>query len=448
MTHGDKAPETDQQQPGASAAPRRTRAARMIGWMAVALAIAGWWVSYQLLLVSLEGAAASPFVTALCGDENTPGGCMSVLRSERAKVGSGGQAGAGFPWAGLGMGYFAFVGVWYLFVGVPDRSRRWWHLVMLIVVGCGAAASVDLTMVMKSELRTWCVGCLIVHGINGGLLLLSLAGFFAGRRAGTEARATAGAETRATVKLVQPTPGHALAALCAATAILVLHVTGIQLGMVTGNMQRMMQAYREIVEDADYVRWRHARETPVEIPLRDDEPWMGDPSAPNTVVAFIDFQCPVCKSAADVLKQTVDRHPDKLRVAFRHFPQDSICNPAYQRRGHLAACDAARAAEAARLLGGADAFGKMRAALYERQRDLELGRWREWAAAIGLDAETFEVNMRSPQVDERIREDTTLGGRLGVKAIPALYLNGRKLASWSRPETWDALLVEPSQAAP
>ncbi len=461
MTDGGEAPAAyanDRTGDGGSPAHRRRRlGASVIAWLAVLLCLAGWWVSYQLLRASFEGAPSNPFITALCGDENNPGGCMSVLRSERAKIFSGGKAGAGFPWAGMGMAYFAFAGVWYLFVGVPDRSRLGWHVIIALVIGGGALASIDLTLVMKSELRTWCTGCLIVHGINTALVLLTVAAFFAAPAADGVAPASVPAPVeRASVPVLQgaggvravnPTASQALATLLAATAIFALHVKSIQLGMVSGSAQQMMRVYRDITDDPEYVRWRYAREAPADIPLRDDEPWLGDSAAPNTVVAFIDFQCPVCKNAAEMLKQMVERYPDKLRVTFRHFPQDSACNAAYDKRHHLAACDAARAAEAARLTGGPEAFARMRTLLYERQRDLELGNWREWAASIGLDTEAFEVNMRSPKVDERIREDTALGGRLGVTAIPALYLNGRKFVSWSRPETW-AVLLDDRPAGP
>ena len=83
----------------------------------------------------------------------------------------------------------------------------------------------------------------------------------------------------------------------------------------------------------------------------------------------------------------------------------------------------------------------MQRVLFERQSDLERDRFADWAVELGLDRAAFAQALESPAVAERIADDVTLGNRLGVAAVPALYLNGRRLDRWSRPTTWDALLA-------
>jgi hypothetical protein len=55
------------------------------------------------------------------------------------------------------------------------------------------------------------------------------------------------------------------------------------------------------------------------------QPSYGAANAPVTLVVFSDFQCPVCKEEAQVLRQNISKSfPDKVRVAFKDFPLDSI----------------------------------------------------------------------------------------------------------------------------
>jgi protein-disulfide isomerase len=48
----------------------------------------------------------------------------------------------------------------------------------------------------------------------------------------------------------------------------------------------------------------------------------GPKSAPVTVVAFSDFQCPFCSRAVPTLKEIEDKYPGKVRIAFKHLPLD------------------------------------------------------------------------------------------------------------------------------
>ena len=47
---------------------------------------------------------------------------------------------------------------------------------------------------------------------------------------------------------------------------------------------------------------------------------MGSPDAKLTVVEFIDFGCGHCAKAAPVVKSTVERYKDDVRLFQRHYP--------------------------------------------------------------------------------------------------------------------------------
>ena len=94
--------------------------------------------------------------------------------------------------------------------------------------------------------------------------------------------------------------------------------------------------------------------------------------AANTVIVFSDFQCTHCCRAHETLDRVLEKYPDRLRIAYRHYPQDPECNSNERFRvgGHPVACRAARAAEAARIVGGPGAYVRMRKMLYEHQDEL------------------------------------------------------------------------------
>ncbi|MFO0874091.1 MAG: thioredoxin domain-containing protein [Phycisphaerales bacterium] len=119
-----------------------------------------------------------------------------------------------------------------------------------------------------------------------------------------------------------------------------------------------------------------------------------------------------------------------VRYVFRHFPMDESCNPAVERTLHPAACLAARAAEAAGTIGGDEAFWRMQAALLAHGGVVDDGVVTAAAAAQGLDADAFAEAIESADVVERIRADAESAKALGLKAIPMLFVAGRRVPNW------------------
>jgi protein-disulfide isomerase/uncharacterized membrane protein len=410
-----------------------------IRWLALALALAGWSVSLQLLLVSAGAKASNPLFQALCGGEEG-GDCASVLASPQAYVRISPDADAAkVPVSAFGMGYFAFVALWYLFVGPPTHARRAWHLPLALVVLFGAWQSVAYIGIMKYALGRWCGGCLAAHALNGGILVLTLAAYPWRRPA--------------TPVAPHPTTRLALAVLAAGGIALVAHVVVGYTGMVRGALNERTKAYVAILNDPEFILWDFNRQPVAAIPLYDDEAFAGAPTAPNTVVIFSDFQCAACRRAHETFVNVAEKYPAAARFVFRYYPQDPECNPNPRFRGsdHGSACRAARAAEAARRVGGGEAYLAMRQKLWEDQDALprrgyalqsesERQLFETWAGEIGLGRAAFAQALDAPETAARVQADIELANRLGVQAVPAVYVNGKRLRTWSRMETWDAIL--------
>ena len=55
------------------------------------------------------------------------------------------------------------------------------------------------------------------------------------------------------------------------------------------------------------------------------QPSFGTPGAPVVLVAFSDFECPVCKTEATMLRQNLlTAYPTQVRLYFKDFPLESI----------------------------------------------------------------------------------------------------------------------------
>lgn len=147
-----------------------------------------------------------------------------------------------------------------------------------------------------------------------------------------------------------------------------------------------------------------------------ESPQKGADDAWVTVVVFADFQCPFCAQLAATLDEVEQEFDDKMvRVVFKHFPLDGRAETS---RGALAAEAAAEQGK----------FWEMHDALFDAFNDLS-GDHREEviteaAASIGLDQEQFRRDMQSRKIVERIDDDRRLAEQLGLRGVPAVFING------------------------
>lgn len=137
---------------------------------------------------------------------------------------------------------------------------------------------------------------------------------------------------------------------------------------------------------------------------------IGPREAPITLVEFSDFECPFCAKLASTLDTLQARHPNQIRIVYRHFPLTF----------HRAAMPAAIAAECA---GEEGRFAPFAALLFGEQRSLEtvpLGEFARRAGVTSLPA--FEACRKRLDVRERVLNDVATATRLGLQATPTLIM--------------------------
>ncbi|MCB9761940.1 MAG: thioredoxin domain-containing protein [Alphaproteobacteria bacterium] len=163
------------------------------------------------------------------------------------------------------------------------------------------------------------------------------------------------------------------------------------------------------------------------VALSGHEPIWGSPSAEVLLVEFADYECPHCALMAKEVKALVTKHPE-LRVAHRHYPLSSICNPSVPDVMHENACMAAAAAICAQEQGR---FWEMNQQMFANQRFLSRDDIRFIAQNLGLDVDALDGCMSSPQTGARVSDDVEAGKTAGVYSTPSLFVR-----DLTRPGEW------------
>ena len=52
---------------------------------------------------------------------------------------------------------------------------------------------------------------------------------------------------------------------------------------------------------------------------------------------------------------------------------------------------------------------------------------KEYATEVGLDMQKFEKDLKDPALNQMITQDMRLGKQVGVRGVPALFINGRSV---------------------
>jgi protein-disulfide isomerase len=154
----------------------------------------------------------------------------------------------------------------------------------------------------------------------------------------------------------------------------------------------------------------------------DGQPMLGPANAPINMVVFSDFQCPVCKEEAQVLRQNVaTSFPDKVRVVFIDFPLEQL---------HPWARSAALAGRCV-YKQNPKAFWDYFDWTYENQQSIGLdnfnSKFQSFATDKGLDGMQLGRCIENKGAEADLNREIQESHALQIVATPTLFLNGRKL---------------------
>jgi protein-disulfide isomerase len=152
--------------------------------------------------------------------------------------------------------------------------------------------------------------------------------------------------------------------------------------------------------------WREA--VRVGVPIHES------PVSLDTIIEWIDFECPACRAYQPLLGEVVERLDGRVTLIYAAVPL----------RGRRNSPLAAQAMECADSVGAADRW--LLTALQLQDSIDELG-YSELGRRAGINADSwFEAcALRQPPAD-RLRESISLAERARVTATPTLWVNGRQ----------------------
>ncbi|MCP5550795.1 MAG: thioredoxin domain-containing protein [Akkermansiaceae bacterium] len=371
----------------------------------IILAVVGVLLSAVLLAMHVPGTVDDGgLLGSVCGEG---GGCDRVLASRWSMFPPVEAAVPVFrvPVALPGLFYFTALALWFAAGGGASRA-------VLAGLAAGNAASVAFLTIMFVVVKGVCPFCLATHGTNFALLATVWLG-----RSGLDADAERFAGRRGWVVAV-------------AACLWLAQGLGWRAASVAAENRSLREALAAIQSDTDRLEAAFLGAEKREIALRDEEsrPPLAEsdydpaiapaPGYRNTLVIFGDAECPSCRRFHELLNEKIrPAFAGHLRVVFKHFPLDDR---------HPHARRAALALEAAR---GQGRFVEMLEALHAVQDELADVDLVALAESLGMDGTAFAAAMDSPEAARRVVEDVALGKALGVSATPAVFLNGRPVAS-------------------
>ena len=142
---------------------------------------------------------------------------------------------------------------------------------------------------------------------------------------------------------------------------------------------------------------------------------IGNADAPVTLIEFIDYESEKCAQVHELVKEIMETFKGKVNFNFRHFPLVNI-----HQRAHKAAEAAIGAAQEGKFL-------EMHEMLLKNRRHLGTITLKSYAKEIGITNKSFLNDLINSKYGWFVQDDLKYGIDLGVKDVPAFFINGEKL---------------------
>lgn len=164
-----------------------------------------------------------------------------------------------------------------------------------------------------------------------------------------------------------------------------------------------------------------------------DDPVLGNPEAPITIVEFTDYNCGFCKSATPWVMNQVDNRRSDVRVIIKE-----------------SAVRGANSELAARAALAADRQGKYRemhialmkvpANAYSPDVIERIGK------SVGLDNERLKRDMEDKSLHDLIAKHVAEFDQAGLEGTPGFFINGKYVAGFDQ-QSLEALIAEAREGA-
>jgi len=150
---------------------------------------------------------------------------------------------------------------------------------------------------------------------------------------------------------------------------------------------------------------------PVFVPVTENDPTWGAPTAPVTAVVFSDFECSFCGRHAQTMAKLKAKYGDDLRLVFKQYPLQFHPNAETMAVVSLGALKLGKFWEVHDILFSGAAFGS----------DDDFA---EALHKAGVNAGDLLQASLDPKCLEKVEADLALGNQVGINGTPATFING------------------------
>ena len=148
-------------------------------------------------------------------------------------------------------------------------------------------------------------------------------------------------------------------------------------------------------------------------PLVEATQYKGANDPKVNIVIFNSFTCGFCKKSREVIHQVLQKHPDKVRLVYRHFSRNEMDE---------------KAGMAAECAGDQNKFWQMYDTIYSD--DESSFNFQAYAQKIGVNVAQFNQCLNSNKYLNKVSADTEMGRTLGVQGTPTFVVNGEMMVGF------------------
>lgn len=379
--------------------------------LAILFSLIAWASAFYALWhqISLTSGAASE--SAFC-NINAYINCDTVALSSYSML-------LGFPLAALAMAFYSIffiIAVMTYFAEVDKNGERVKNLAdwLFVLALGGLPVTVYYAIVSVAVLESLCISCMMIYLVHMVLIILTY-------------------KIKKNARWLEPLSRMPFFSFSSGLLFLFAAVIGLNLlapkviASSMGNGPQMDESTLSLYVAQHLNNPKHTFSA-------ENAAVVGLETAPVTIVAFSDYQCPYCKLASNVIPAVTRAYGDRVRVIYKDYPLSSECNPGMTHAGHPYACQAAKLTKCALQTSGIDAYKKLSKSIFDHQEKLGTDRIKALALDSGLTESQISGCLTSLAIHDAIVADVAEGTAAGVDSTPSIYVNGRKLESAVNPQ--------------
>jgi len=164
----------------------------------------------------------------------------------------------------------------------------------------------------------------------------------------------------------------------------------------------------------------------------------GSPGMKVKIVEFSDFECFACKANEPFIVEVLEKYPDDIFFAYRHFPLTQI---------HDYAMIASQFSE---VMAQEGKFWEAHNILFANQEiwsqldseDEVLTMFEGYLTELEIDKTDFLTRIQSTEIKSRVNTDLTLSQKLKLKATPTFFVNGHQTPAPELLQAVETILAE------